>query len=139
MTTVHCKVCGYDFWTASSGGGYLPLYEICPSCSIQYSNDDWEVEFQYVTYRLWRNKWVSFGMPFKHLKHNPPKENWNPKKELMNIGININDQGWEKLESIFDEGWHFIGTRIAHDLVDVSKMKEMQTDVDKAICKKFKK
>ena len=94
MTFV-CPVCGYPYLEDEPWHGYSASDDICPSCGIQFGYDDVKEacgregtkdELQ----ERWRKEWVDKGMPWK-IKGIKPPENWDPKKQLEQMGINVND------------------------------------------------
>lgn len=81
-----CPVCGYnDLSEPAYYEDSEPSYEICLSCDFQYGNTDDDKGF---THEEWRKNWITDGMKWNWGKENPPP-NWNPKKQLENIGIFI--------------------------------------------------
>lgn len=81
-----CPVCGYPNLTepprSEQGGG---SYEYCPSCRFQFGYTD---DALHLTYEQWRKQWADKGMPWSSKSIKLPTD-WNPKKQLQNIGINL--------------------------------------------------
>jgi hypothetical protein len=81
-----CPICGYSdlrepVYTAGKKG---PSYEICASCSFEFGYDD---ESEGFTFEQWREIWIKGGMVWDRLGHSASPPNWDPKKQLENIGI----------------------------------------------------
>lgn len=83
MTNI-CPVCGYDKLYQESYNRGTPSFEICPSCRFEFGVTDYDMGF---TFGQWREKWIKEGMKF-WWKEDEPK-NWDPKRQLLNIGIKI--------------------------------------------------
>lgn len=94
-----CTVCGYDGLTEppySKGfidSGYAS-YEGCSACGFETGYDDdmdaVGADGNYTNEQmteLYRKKWIEEGMPWRTT--NPKPLNWDPKKQLRNIGIII--------------------------------------------------
>ncbi len=90
----YCPVCGKDLDFPSWNDG-SPSDDICPSCGIQFGYHD-VIRFKgseeqiVKRYEELRGKWIMEGMKWHFPDHveRPPK-NWDPKKQLLNIGIEI--------------------------------------------------
>lgn len=72
-----CKTCGYP----ELDDQYEEVNLICPSCGYQFGYTD-------NTNEEWRHKWIAGGMVWDKGRSKPPA-NWDPKKQLLNIGIKI--------------------------------------------------
>ncbi len=84
-----CPVCGYPELEEPPYVGQpedgLPSYDFCPSCSFQYGVSDYDTK---ISFEQWRQKWIKDGMVWDEGDSEPP-EGWNPKKQLLNIGVKI--------------------------------------------------
>jgi hypothetical protein len=80
-----CPVCGYDDLYDPAYDNELGSLEICRSCNYQFG---WSDDDQGYTHEEWRKLWIQKGMLWDEGYSNPP-ENWDPKKQLLNIGIKI--------------------------------------------------
>ena len=96
MTKNFCPVCGYDLGFQAWEEDKYPSDKICPSCGIQFgyhdivrnSGDEEEIVSRY---NLLRTEWIENGMKW-HFPSDPfdqEPENWDPKEQLKNIGINL--------------------------------------------------
>lgn len=90
IITTPCLVCGYilnDYpWDGDS-----PSYDICPSCGIQFGYTDMaggDKEKRRELYKTWRERWIAGGMTWSSVGNLPPS-NWDPKKQLENIGVHL--------------------------------------------------
>lgn len=84
-----CPVCGYPglddpAYLATPKGG-LGSLEICPSCGFQFG---WTDDDQHITHEQWRTQWISRGMVWRMKEMGPPP-NWNPRAQLLNVGVKI--------------------------------------------------
>lgn len=84
-----CPICGYPeldepayHGNEKSGLGSL---EYCPSCVFQFG---WHDDDQHITHEQWRQQWITKGMPWGSKGVKPPAD-WNPRQQLLNIGIKI--------------------------------------------------
>jgi hypothetical protein len=70
-----CPICGYDRLEAP------PIdFQICPSCGVEFGNDDFEVSHLEL-----RSRWWAKGCPwFSRFVLQPP--NWDPLAQLRNLG-----------------------------------------------------
>ncbi|MFA4873010.1 MAG: hypothetical protein WC659_03690 [Patescibacteria group bacterium] len=89
----YCPVCGYDIYSVyhePAWKGDSQSDNICPCCHIQYGYHDFGKTAQEREKRHLelRKKWIEEGMPWRDKIDNEP-ENWDPKKQLHNIGIMI--------------------------------------------------
>lgn len=87
----YCPVCGFklDFLPWDAG---TPSFEICPCCFIQFGYEDaagGEEERRVSIYREYRDYWMRSGMIWNSMGEERPL-NWDPRKQLQNIGIFIN-------------------------------------------------
>jgi len=83
-----CPVCGYNHL-------YEPPYgndnddwgsdEICPSCGFQFGYTD---RGKHISHDQWRQQWINRGMQWRGGGIAEPS-NWNPKKQLLNIGVKV--------------------------------------------------
>ncbi len=81
-----CPVCGYaNLDRTPYRENKEPSYDICPSCSFQYGKTDDDEGYNFET---WRLKWIREGMIWDKNYTSPPL-GWDPKKQLLNIGIKI--------------------------------------------------
>ena len=113
-----CPVCGYSkLWFkpytdySKPATGYL---EYCPSCGFQFgvsdlAKGDW-------TWRNWRRKWIKKDMEWDNPEYETPKD-WDPKEQLKNIGIDIDQTGWENLEPQFSNEGHFLEVKKEPELL----------------------
>ncbi len=100
-----CPVCGYEMIDRE---GVYPWGkdcdsqsdEICPCCDIQFGHQDLTLEYLWKgddmkkrlsIYDKWRNDWIKNGMKYKHFDDEfyPQPPNWDPIKQLKNIGIEM--------------------------------------------------
>jgi hypothetical protein len=86
-----CPVCGYDLgflpWKGNSSSD-----EICPSCGIQFGYTDaagGNLQRRQAIYQQWRERWIAEGMRWS--SKSAPPEDWNPRAQLRNIGVNVDD------------------------------------------------
>lgn len=87
----YCPVCGceLDFlpWKGDN-----PSDEICPCCYIQFGYEDLtapdEKEKRIAVYNEYRDYWIKNGMIWNSTGQECPS-NWDPKKQLQNIGVFI--------------------------------------------------
>lgn len=80
-----CPVCGYDELTQEPYPYHsVESHEICPSCSFHFGYDD---ESEGFTHKQWRERWIKEGMKWWSSREKPA--NWDPKLQLLNIGIKI--------------------------------------------------
>lgn len=82
-----CPVCGYPElgeppYRGTYKGG-LGSLEICPSCRFQFGFTD---DSKHITHEQWRKQWIEGGMLWRKGREAPPA-GWDPKKQLLNIGI----------------------------------------------------
>ena len=84
MTKNICPVCGYPDLAEPPYHHGIESYEICSSCGFEFGVSDHDEGY---SYEKWRAKWIKAGMNW-HKKPEPPI-NWDPKKQLLNIGIKI--------------------------------------------------
>jgi hypothetical protein len=87
-----CPVCGYpDLDEPAYYENGAPNYDICSACGFQSGYHDDGVWFNEPEIRdihkKYRDKWIAGGMKFKHTKYIPT--NWDPVRQLLNIGIII--------------------------------------------------
>jgi hypothetical protein len=81
-----CPVCGYYLDLPPWDGQWSSL-EICPSCGIQFGNDD-DTEGDCTRdriYQAWRDKWVQDGAPWWAPESRPAS--WDPGEQLLRIGV----------------------------------------------------
>lgn len=80
-----CPVCGYDKLLEEPYDKNVdPSYEICPCCGFEYGFDD---KSRKMTFEEYRNWWMGEGM--KWFSPNKKPSNWDYKKQLSNIGIEL--------------------------------------------------
>ena len=84
-----CPVCGYPnldepAYRETPKGG-LGSLEICPSCGFQYGYTDDAI---HTTFEQWRAQWISRGMKWRSKGMQPPP-GWDPRKQLLNVGVKI--------------------------------------------------
>ncbi len=104
----YCPVCGYEMLEREDTfpwgkDGDSQSYGICPSCGIEFGYQDLTVEIlrngddmhkRLDIYRKWRNDWIKNGMKYKHFDDEFPQPlNWDPIRQLKNIGIRIDKSG----------------------------------------------
>jgi transposase-like protein len=80
MNKVICPVCGYPDLHSMA----LATCEICSSCGFQFDVTDLDLGY---TFEQWREKWIKEGIKFHWRKDKPA--NWDPKRQLLNIGVKI--------------------------------------------------
>jgi hypothetical protein len=56
-------------------------YYICPSCGTEFENDDFETSHAEL-----RRRWLQNGARW-FSRATPPPPNWNPYRQLINIGV----------------------------------------------------
>ncbi len=80
-----CPVCGYDKLEEP------PLnHEICPCCSTHFSYNDSGPKEPSFYHKILRDEWINiFEMKFAHEFLLP--ENYDPIKQLLNIGIKLGE------------------------------------------------
>lgn len=62
-----------------------PSHDICSSCHFHFGKTDDDEGY---THEQWRKKWIKEGMVWDKGSSKSP-ENWDPKKQLLNIGIKV--------------------------------------------------
>ncbi|MBU3978756.1 hypothetical protein KJ980_07180 [Patescibacteria group bacterium] len=87
-----CPVCGFNLGFPA-WKGYSASHETCLSCGIEFGYHDVMeasgiIGTKEEIYMMWRKKWIEKGMPWSVSEAYKPT-NWNPKKQLKNIGIEI--------------------------------------------------
>ncbi len=84
-----CPVCGYPGLDEAPYKGNVgrgsASYEICPSCGFQFGYTDDAI---HITFEQWREKWIANGMKWRSKGIAPPP-GWNPREQLLNIGVKI--------------------------------------------------
>lgn len=80
-----CPVCGFSHLKELAYDEGLGSLEICPCCDYQFGYDD---DDQHITHGEWRQNWIADGMIWDKGRSDPPA-NWNPREQLMNIGIKL--------------------------------------------------
>lgn len=89
-----CPVCGYDFFSKfgfNPWNNNSPSDEMCPSCGIQFGYDDMaggDSGKRQKIYKDWREKWIIQNCQW-YSKGMKEPVNWQPRKQLENIGIKI--------------------------------------------------
>lgn len=78
-----CPICGCRNLARPAYVNGSPSHEICLCCNFQYGYDDLDRGY---TFEQWREKWIKEGMKWNEGDSEPP-ENWDPKRQLLNIGI----------------------------------------------------
>ncbi|MFA6131198.1 MAG: hypothetical protein WC730_02980 [Patescibacteria group bacterium] len=95
-----CPVCGWSELTEppydKNGGA---SYEGCPACHFEtgYHDDPLACGGENLNLTreemtsVFRNKWISEGMPWRAVSvtYHPEPLDWDPKKQLKNIGIEV--------------------------------------------------
>ena len=91
-----CPICGYfglDEADPNSGTlQFLGFYEICPCCGAEFGSDidaDSIDELKQSIYR-YRMKWINEGHNWFSDYDGPPID-WDWKRELREIGIDVDD------------------------------------------------
>ena len=94
MKNNYCPVCGFQLFSIP-WNGLSPSDEICPSCRTQFGYDD-AIKFKGSEaeidgrYEELRKRWIGGGMEWWSTNPSRPKpNNWDPKKQLLNIGIDL--------------------------------------------------
>jgi hypothetical protein len=75
--TFTCPVCGYDKMEDPPEN-----HEICPCCTTHFNYDDYNTSHAEL-----RKRWISKGKKFRVVQFKP--ENWNPSRQLKNIGVEL--------------------------------------------------
>ncbi len=82
----NCPICGYS---GLSSPAYFdsgePTYQSCRCCGFEYGYHDEDLGY---THEQWRQKWIDGGMVWNEKTEKPPL-NWDPRKQLLNIGIKL--------------------------------------------------
>jgi len=81
-----CPVCGFELRKPAYVDGQGSL-NICPCCKFQYG---WDDDARHETFESWRKKWVAAGAVLRVYGEDRPAD-WDPARQLRNIGINIED------------------------------------------------
>lgn len=84
--TYFCPVCGLDDFDEDPAE--LDSYEICKCCGIEIGHDDIDDDPPEVIYIKRREKWIAGGLSWDKGRSEPPA-NWDPKRQLLNIGIKL--------------------------------------------------
>ena len=85
-----CPVCGFTFPEGArapydeSGGSF----DICPCCLYEYGVSD---GIKGVSIESWRQKWVQNGAKWPASARNPMPKDWDARKQLSNVGIDLDD------------------------------------------------
>lgn len=96
-------MCGYDLGSPGWEGGPpwaggSPTYDICPSCGLEFGNEDQEASNGPAeaarVYRRLREAWVRDGMRFwyaevSRLRANQPPPGWDPVAQLRRVDPNL--------------------------------------------------
>lgn len=80
-----CPVCGLHDLDRDPKSDVC--FDICLSCGFQFNITDDDLGY---TYDEWREMWIAKGMPWSSESNVPPR-NWNPKEQLKNISIYLDD------------------------------------------------
>lgn len=80
-----CPVCGYSELDEAPWGedGSTASFSICECCGVEFGYEDATPEGKL----RYRKQWIESGGKWFDESQKP--ENWNMKKQLMNIGITI--------------------------------------------------
>jgi len=78
-----CPVCGYPA-LKENPVNLSPSFEICRSCGFEFGISDDDLGF---TFDQWRQKWIAEGMPWSSINKLP--HGWDPRKQLLNIGVKV--------------------------------------------------
>ena len=82
-----CPVCGNDGLSEPAyKDGYNPSYEICSCCGYHFGYHDEALEVP-ISFEEWRKRWIAEGMKWWSDVGRQPPAGWNPKKQLVNIGV----------------------------------------------------
>ncbi len=83
-----CPVCGFDELEEPpySPGG-VGSEDICESCGFQFETL-MEDEEDGSLFNKWRAQWISGGMKW-YIKNIKQPDDWDPKRQLLNIGIKL--------------------------------------------------
>jgi hypothetical protein len=80
-----CPVCGFDeLGQEPYPYNDIPSHDICSCCHFHFGKTDDDEGY---THEQWREKWIKDGMKFWWEADKPA--NWNPKRQLLNIGVKI--------------------------------------------------
>ena len=77
-----CPVCGYPDLHPHA----LEACHICPSCDFEFGYTD---DSEGISYEQWRKQWIDNGMEWNGSSSQRKPFGWNPKLQLLNIGIKI--------------------------------------------------
>jgi hypothetical protein len=80
-----CPICGYNGLYDPAYNGESGSLEFCQCCGFQFG---WTDHDQGHTHEEWRKQWIAKGMTWD-IEFSKPPENWDPKKQLLNIGIKL--------------------------------------------------
>jgi hypothetical protein len=90
MTKFVCPVCGWDQLNEPPyyNDKDLPSYEGCPGCGFETGfHDDSEIYSIKEMIKRYRDRWIQEGMSWSSSMEMPV--DWDPKKQLKNIGIEV--------------------------------------------------
>jgi hypothetical protein len=107
-----CPVCGYEKLLQ-------PVEEnpICPSCYTEFGFDDEKQTFQKL-----RQNWIDAGMPWKAINVEPAPDDWNPIKQLRNIGVTLKDIRAVNAVDNDDNSIHFVVEEIMRRMTSEQSM-----------------
>ncbi len=87
--TYTCPVCGFDGLNEKPYDEvWLGNEEFCECCGFFFETLSEEEEDGRL-FDAWRKKWIAEGTRWDVLGSTEPPEGWNPKKQLLNIGVKI--------------------------------------------------
>ena len=80
MTTLFCRICGYEYEEPQWGpDGQCPLYEICPCCGVESGYEDYTPLSAHAYRKVWLTKGTNWFMP----KYRPAE--WDLLRQMSNI------------------------------------------------------
>ena len=80
-----CPVCGFPELEEPAYKGKSGSFEFCQCCGFQFGKTDHD---EHISHEEWRAMWIKKGMKWFSSGYVPP-ENWNPRQQLLNIGVKI--------------------------------------------------
>ena len=81
MNEKYCPVCGFEFQALHRR---LMTGDMCPCCVFEFGVND---DLHGYSYADWREKWISAGCPWPAFDMKSKPNDWDPRKQLLNIGI----------------------------------------------------
>lgn len=89
-----CPVCGFKGLDENPEGltlGFLGSFEICPCCGTEFGSDVYRGILGGVENSIHelRRKWIKAGFPWFDDKFVKKPKDWDPVKQLTNIGVKL--------------------------------------------------